>query len=501
MININDLKRKIQNKENVSNEILEVATINQDGFLVVSDAINLNEKIHQLPKETPDVEKILVHATNFYPKDKKILSRYDANVVYNIDELLIDKTPIRIEVKSQRRTVHFSVNSSVESTNNSLYGSWDMMKFIILEPYALHKKEIVGGSMNDTFTKSTTLSDQAVLIIREDELSNLTEEQKEEFDIVLYKGQDFSVCVNNVIKMLDYPVHKRYHDDVIHAVSKEGDIENKLDNQELFMGFIKFYGKSIGRNEEFDLDVLKELYLIYYSWTSRIDYMALEVDINSEIQWKKFKDFYCHNAIYKKDENEFKFMDYDELTMKNYLGYENSGKLYENMMQIFEDMSKTTKKEEKADVEIPVLLEYDINEMNFFEATNNKDYKRRLEGELHKLIFDYSFTNLSFGVNDSEVKLTVTTNISDVEGFIQSAQNTLMYKKNLIINNKKIYVDDFGEFIQNSSDIMIISEESVRLNLKAKNETVGEFIEDLKELLCVINNFSLISMDRENYFF
>ena len=72
---------------------------------------------------------------------------------------------------SERRTVHFTINSPVESHG---YGNFDETDFVVLEPYSYHESEYISVAVPDTWTRnSVRLSNEAILLVSEEQYQKL----------------------------------------------------------------------------------------------------------------------------------------------------------------------------------------------------------------------------------------------------------------------------------------------------------------------------------------
>lgn len=228
----NSVFSNIENNDAISRE---------DGVLEVNDnpiSVNVVDNI-------PSEDKVyLVHSTDFFPKNRIILSNADGRKLipfqYQVDEMGDNDIFVEKTFASPRKTVHFSINSKVKNTSKG-EGSWDNPKFIILEPYTSHKDEIVSGKIHngDNYTnESVKLSDEAILMVREDVYSQLTEEQKQMYNIVKYSGNS-DICVDNLLTSMGIPIVENYADDKTHFASKQYAQEYVLEKRSKAIKLIK----------------------------------------------------------------------------------------------------------------------------------------------------------------------------------------------------------------------------------------------------------------------
>ena len=105
---------------------------------------------------------MLVHKTNYSPKDNTIGTRTSSNVVDSIDVTIGGKVYF-INVKPRRDTVHFAVNHEVTANSG---GSWNDCKYIIIVPLLSIPKEQFGSNRcADTFTNGKVILDSNCYIL------------------------------------------------------------------------------------------------------------------------------------------------------------------------------------------------------------------------------------------------------------------------------------------------------------------------------------------------
>lgn len=233
--NANALKDKRIGKYNL--EMSRAIEETPDGVLRVNDAEVLVTKIERKP--SPE-QTFLVHSTDFFPEDKRVLSNADGNKrVRTVEPLERDLWAVS-DIVSPRETVHFTINGRVQDTGDG-GGSWSDQKYMIVEPYAGHEAEfatdIHGG---DNYTnESVKLSDDAILMVREDAYADLNDEQRREYNIVKYAG-DPTKCVDNLLTAMGMPVVKNEANDATHAHSEqyreEFALEQRAEWAKKFMG-------------------------------------------------------------------------------------------------------------------------------------------------------------------------------------------------------------------------------------------------------------------------
>lgn len=172
---------------------------------------------------------VLVRTTEFFPFDKTILSGKSAHGMvkelpqefYSFCRLIeenktseekqIINEKLKLVLKVERNTIHFCLNGLVGS---HAYGDFSDRPFIIIEPlkYHIDDQNLVTLMPADTFfTDRVVLSDEAVLIIKEeiyDVIKNDPEYQSdlERFKIYVYKGNNEKKAVSDVLNELGYDI-------------------------------------------------------------------------------------------------------------------------------------------------------------------------------------------------------------------------------------------------------------------------------------------------------
>ena len=253
----------------------------KDGLLVITDETvkELNPLFRNVQKKERIVSKdnikeyALVHSTNFFPKDNKILCAYDGN---KVGKTVIQYHGIEKEVKAliHRHTVHFTLNNIVESTGDGA-GTWEQPEYIVVEPFNIHQKQFInyGVSNNyvagDNFTWGSVDLEKPYYLVREDALNKIPREEREKGNIIVYRG-DAGVCLRRFLKMLDYPIFGYEENNPSHANSFAKHLEDALNCRDLAVNYLQnnsFDGKEHRKFSLEDikniLEIEKEYYLSY----------------------------------------------------------------------------------------------------------------------------------------------------------------------------------------------------------------------------------------------
>ncbi|MDO4870950.1 MAG: hypothetical protein Q3996_02535 [Candidatus Saccharibacteria bacterium] len=177
----------------------------------------------------PTVESIddpnqiyLVHSTDFFPNNKTILSNADGGKINSFSKQIDYGLYVVNSAYSPRETVHFTMNGRVRNTSDGA-GNWDNQKFIVIEPFMNHQNELVSGAPHsgDNFIDgSVRLSDDAILMVREDAYDNLSDQQKSQYNIIKYFG-NADICTKNLLHSLGLPAVDNQANDAGHAYSEQ----------------------------------------------------------------------------------------------------------------------------------------------------------------------------------------------------------------------------------------------------------------------------------------
>lgn len=182
-----------------------------------------------------DDDIYMVHCTNFFPKNHKILSTYDGNRIYS-KEITNGKVSKNCITRSHRHTVHFSLNSVVGNTGDGK-GNWDDINMIVVEPYKYHKNEFLCSGIGfDSFTYgSVNLSDEAIIFINKDDIKLIPKDEIDKWNIVTC-DRNLKGTVKSYLgeKLEDYVVN-----DPGHAHSNEYGLEQGLQCRDLAINYIR----------------------------------------------------------------------------------------------------------------------------------------------------------------------------------------------------------------------------------------------------------------------
>lgn len=102
---------------------------------------------------------------------------------------------------SHRTTIHTTLNNKVLS---HAYGNWNNCGYVIIEPFIGQDKSPMGFGKEDTyFSRDVNLTDKGMLLVSEEKYNQLTDEQKKEYNISIFKG-DSSIATTKALIMMGY---------------------------------------------------------------------------------------------------------------------------------------------------------------------------------------------------------------------------------------------------------------------------------------------------------
>ncbi len=214
-----------------------------DGELVITDKAMGLIQPSELANST-QVEpgkKVLVHCTNFFPKDNVILSDYNGEKIgYPVT---MEYHGVKKEVRNlvHRHEVHCTINNRVENTGAG-EGKWDNPSYIVIDRYDVHQDEIESYNPSDTWTKGTNikLSKNAVIMVRLQDKGKIPvhKDDLDKYNIVYYDG-DPTFCLKNFLKINGYEIFQTDPNYPGHSASARHDAEYFLGNRDRAINFVK----------------------------------------------------------------------------------------------------------------------------------------------------------------------------------------------------------------------------------------------------------------------
>lgn len=317
---LTELEKEIQELESIKKNITisEAITYDENG-IVITD----KETITPSANQTDD--KVIVHVTNFFPKNKTILCNYDGN---KTGEVEFEYNGEKKEVKSlsHRHTVHFTINSVALSTGDGA-GDWKQPKFIIVEPLEDHKDQFVSALItnSDEFTYgSVKLGEKPILLVREDAYSEIPKEEISNYNIIKYSGK-YNECVNNLLLTLGYKLTYGDANTGNHSGSDYYRVEKNMEQRNVIINYLldnKYDGKE---NITFSIEEISKLYDIFSEKDKEKDGKYMQMVIMEEQKCEKIveettipKEFikFCINFGLYKSDDKYKILDDDKMLEK-----------------------------------------------------------------------------------------------------------------------------------------------------------------------------------------
>lgn len=233
------------NYKEIVDNLTKIVSI-EDGKIVVSGDIKVFDGTY-LSREgneygnnytsrvIPEEDRILVHCTNYFPNDGVIKTLYDGKKEFT-HPIKVNGEEKEVDYRHHRHTAHFVTNGVVGNTGDG--NIWENMKYIVFEPASFHKDQIVNDSFSDMFTNgSVKLSDKAILMVEKDAYDKLTEEQKQNYNIILYTG-NFRQAVQNLLVLGNQKLALTDAQDANHAHSINHQMEVNLNYRDMCLNYV-----------------------------------------------------------------------------------------------------------------------------------------------------------------------------------------------------------------------------------------------------------------------
>ena len=283
----NEISTKSKELEKDLTMLPECFTIGKNGLLTITNENSKNVKNIDF-SDSPS--ELMVHVTDYYPRNKTILTNYDGE---KRGPVKIQKNGVckECEALSHRNTVHFTINNVVTATGDGA-GSWEQPKYVIIEPMHLHTDVIAYINPSDSWTHgSLKLSDQAILLVNEEYIDELPEEAYKDYKVILYRG-NYASCIQQAILSLNGKLYPTERNAASHAHSIEKKSEGALDSRNLLINYIRnnsYKGKEPISIKEEEISILYDLMIQNPGTIPNID------------------EFYKLVKKYNTDENTLKF--------------------------------------------------------------------------------------------------------------------------------------------------------------------------------------------------
>ncbi len=264
-------KESIESYKALYKEDLGEAIGLEDGVITIYDKGSIGNFISDENKE------VLVHTSNHFIKDNKILCGYEGGkkhkvkVDYNGKERFID-------IRNHRHTVHFTINNIVQANPD---GSWNQLKYIFILPLESHKDQIVSLNPSDSWTYgSLKIKDKPLILVRDDVYESITEEDKEKYTFIKYNGR-YDICTKNALQLCGIKEDKEYtKSDASHRHSKYWSMEQSLAGRDMALGYLLFdsFGGKIPLDDVSEIKLSQEQLFKFFEITNDAEYHVLEKD-------------------------------------------------------------------------------------------------------------------------------------------------------------------------------------------------------------------------------
>lgn len=356
-LELSTLTEKVSKLENERNELLSKIVSLKDEVSLLPNCFKIDEK-HIVVTDDNSIstkgidfsnnpQELMIHVTDFYPKNKKLLSNYDGNK-FGACQISYKGVVKNVESLSHRHSVHFTINNVVESTGDG-FGSWQQPKYIIVDSMTEHQQDNIKNKCpSDSWTYgSIGLSDKAILLVNKDYINSLPDEAYNDYKIVVYSG-DYATCARNIILATTgklYYVDENYPG---HSHSKEYYSELLLNKRNRFINYIKdnnYKGKE-------EINFNKEELLILYEMMLENDYKVRGIDCISE-KVKKYNvdentlHFYYLFGFIKNQNGTFRIKNDEEI----YDQFYNLDKIDLEQLNIINEILQNKKKEDNNNFE------------------------------------------------------------------------------------------------------------------------------------------------------
>ncbi len=192
-----------EEKERRFEEIKKAHKTIEEGFdnAVFYDNGLTNGKVNMKSFEsTSDI--IMVHKTDYAPKNDRIESRYSGGVLHDCS-VILGGEKYDFTCKSGRDTVHLSANHEVGANNG---GNWNKMKYAVIIPFDDLKKysKIESANSVDTYTRGAVkLTENSYILCPKGE-SGAIQKENPTVTVIEYEGEFVQGYANMLISELGY---------------------------------------------------------------------------------------------------------------------------------------------------------------------------------------------------------------------------------------------------------------------------------------------------------
>lgn len=236
---------------NINEKVIEnisMFSINENGQVVFDLKDVKNIALQKIDSESLTKEdRVLIHKTNFFPKDNKILTSFDGKKIETENANLsnVYMFSFKCSVASCRHTSHYTLNHGVSSHP---FGNWDSCNVVVLEDFANHENEFVEIEATDSYTRnSLNLSDQSLKLISREYYDILTDSEKQSTNIVILdninsemQGKDVDKAISVMLQACGKPsINPPLHNSSSHSLSNDNKYEAVWEPSTKILDFLK----------------------------------------------------------------------------------------------------------------------------------------------------------------------------------------------------------------------------------------------------------------------
>ena len=255
---MNEIDREIVTSTNSLNELVsrlnlvkenqpQVFVHEDSNGLIISDDVDTSEtkyyfdppklvKANEVEREINNV--VIVHSTDFFPRNHKILTNYEGKKECFEKKINYDGNIKVCRALHHRHTVHTTLNARVGDTGAG-EGMWSDKKYMVLDLLKYHKDQYVSLCASDAFTYgSIQLSDDAIIMVREDEYEKLPKDEIDKYQIIRFSGNP-EQCLKNFLILNGYEIFQTDSRAPVHAGTKYYLLEKTLDDRDFFINYLK----------------------------------------------------------------------------------------------------------------------------------------------------------------------------------------------------------------------------------------------------------------------
>ena len=148
---------------------------------------------------------IMVHKTDFIPKNNRLSTQKEAGVERNL-KVNLDGKDYEFSYLIERDTVHTSMNDEVSS---HMFGEWDHCRYTVLQPFAEVANEKIGATVpNDTYTKGgIDLTANAWILCPANQVDEVKKENPS-VHVLGYQGENSAGLAAPFLSQLGYRAEK-----------------------------------------------------------------------------------------------------------------------------------------------------------------------------------------------------------------------------------------------------------------------------------------------------